>query len=170
MPAPETAPKAIQRAVMSADASLPLLDTRSMETWLARSMATTRFNMLLLTTLAILALALASIGVYGVVSYFVSQRTREIGVRMALGATPRHIWQLVLGAGLQPIVWGALAGFARSMATARVLRQQLYDVTPQDPMTLVAVVATLLAVGLIATLAPAGRAMRVSPARALSTE
>lgn len=170
IPAPETMIKAIQRAVMSVDASLPLLDAHSMETWLAQSMAATRFNMLLLTTLATLALALASIGVYGVVAYFVSQRTREIGVRMALGATPRHIWRLVLGAGLQPIVWGALAGVALSLATARVLRQQLYDVTPQDPVTLVAVVATLFAVGLIATLVPAGRAMRVSPARALSTE
>jgi predicted permease len=169
-PAPETVIKAIQRVVMSVDSSLPLMDTRSMESWLAQSIAATRFNMLLLTTLATLALVLASIGVYGVVSYFVSQRTREIGVRMALGAAPRHIWRLVLGAGLEPIVWGAVAGLALSLATARLLSKQLYGVTPEDPVTLVSVVAALFSVALIATLVPAGRAMRVSPARALSTD
>jgi ABC-type antimicrobial peptide transport system permease subunit len=124
----------------------------------------------LLTTLGALALALASIGVYSVVAYFVSQRTREIGVRMALGATPRDIWQLVLRRGLRPIVWGALVGGVLSLVTVRLLREQLYGVAARDPATLVVVVATLLGVALVATFVPARRAMRVTPSRALSAE
>jgi ABC-type antimicrobial peptide transport system permease subunit len=141
-----------------------------MERWLAASVATTRFNTMLLTMLGAIALALASVGVYSVVAYFVSQRTREIGVRMALGAAPGHIWRLVLSRGLRPIAWGALLGLALSLATARLLREQLYGVTTQDPVTLGAVAAMLLGVALLATVVPARRAMRVTPARALAAE
>jgi len=110
------------------------------------------------------------VGVYGVVAYYVSQRTREIGVHMALGATPGDIWLLVLTRGLRPIVWGVIVGVALSLATARVLRGQLYGVSAQDPATLAAVAATLLGVALIATFVPALRAIRVTPARALASD
>jgi predicted permease len=170
VPEPGTVSRALQQAVMTIDASLPLVDETTMESLLSKSVATARFNTLLLTTLGALALALASVGVYGVVAYFVSQRTREIGVRMALGATPRDIWRLVLSRGLRPIVWGALAGSLLSLATARLLREQLFGVRAEDPMTLAMVVATLLGVALIATFVPARRAMRVTPARALAGE
>jgi putative ABC transport system permease protein len=133
-------------------------------------LAASRFNTLLLSTLGALALILASIGVYGVVSYYVSQRTREIGVHMALGAAPADIWRLVLSRGMRPIMWGAIAGVGLSLATVRVLRGQLYGVSAQDPATLVAVVGTLFAVALVATCIPAMRAIRVSPARALTAD
>ncbi len=170
VPPPETLTRALQAAVMRIDPSLPLVDQSTMEDVLSKSVATTRFNTLLLTTLGVLALALASVGVYSVVGYFVSQRTREIGVRMALGATPGDIWRLVLSRGLRPIVWGALVGSLLSLGTARLLRDQLYGVATQDPATLLMVVATLLGVALVATFVPARRAMRVTPARALATE
>jgi ABC-type antimicrobial peptide transport system permease subunit len=168
--APKSFERALQRAVMTVDASLPLVDVNSMTGLLSKSVATARFNTVLLTTLGALALALASIGVYSVVAYFVSQRTREIGVRMALGATPRDIWHLVLRRGLRPIVWGALVGGVLSLVTVRLLREQLYGVAARDPATLVVVVATLLGVALVATFVPARRAMRVTPSRALSAE
>jgi predicted permease len=170
VPRPETLLKALQKAVMSVDQSLPLTDEGSMSDILSNSIAKARFNTLLLTTLGAIALALASIGVYGVVAYFVSQRTREIGVRMALGAAPAHIWRLVLSRGLRPIVWGAVAGAVLSLATARLLRGQLFGVEPSDPTTLLMVGALLLAVAVLATLTPARRAMRVTPSSALAAE
>jgi putative ABC transport system permease protein len=169
-PAPETMLRALRRVVMNVDPLLPLADDRTMEQLLAKSVAKARFNTMMLTTLSVLALVLASVGVYGVVAYFVSQRTREIGVRMALGAAPRDIWRLVLTRGLLPIVWGALLGGAISFAAGRLLREQLYGVAPEDPATRVVVVATLLIVAMVATFIPALRAMRVTPARALAAE
>jgi 3-oxoacyl-[acyl-carrier-protein] synthase III len=125
-----------------------------MDELLAASLATARFNTQLLTTLGLIALLLASVGVYGVVAYFVSQRTQEIGLRMALGATPGHVWRLVLRRGLAPIVWGVAAGAAMSLATARLLRGQLYGVEAKDPLTLVGVALLLLAVSVVATYVP----------------
>jgi len=162
--------RALQNAVTAVDASLPLIDVRTMQSLLSGSLASARFNTLLLTTLGALALVLASIGVFGVVAYYVSQRTREIGVRLALGASRRDIWRLVLARGLRPILRGALIGVALSLAAGRVLRDQLYGVTAQDPVTLVAVAMMLLVVALVATLVPAIRAIRVAPARALAAE
>ena len=166
-PAPETLSRALQQAVMKVDPSLPLLDARSMAGWLSRSVATARFNTLLLTALGVLALVLASVGVYGVVAYDVSQRTREIGVRMALGAAPVDIWALVLRRGLRPLLLGVLAGGVLSLFTVRVLREQLFGVSAGDPVTILSVCATLLLVAFLATYAPARRAMRVTPARTL---
>ena len=169
-PAPESIVRALQQAVMTVDPLLPLVDVNTMQNLVSESMATARFNTLLLSTLGALALVLASVGVYGVVAYYVSQRTREIGVHMALGATPGDIWRLVLKRGLRPIVWGVIVGVALSLATARVLRGQLYGVSTQDPATLAAVAATLLGVAVVATFVPALRAIRVTPARALASD
>jgi putative ABC transport system permease protein len=160
----------LQQAVTSVDPLLPLIDVNTMESLVSDATAATRFNMLLLVTLGALALVLASIGVYGVVAYYVSQRTREIGVHMALGATPRDIWGLVLSRGLRPILWGTVVGVALSLGTARVIRGQLYGVSAQDPVTLATVAVVLLGVAVVATFVPAMRAIRVTPARALAAD
>ena len=169
-PDPNSVVRAVRQAVATVDSSLPLADVHTMEWFLATSLETARFNTLLLSALGVVALVLASIGVYGVVAYYVSQRTREIGVRLALGATAAHIWRLVLRRGLAPIVGGALAGAALSLATARLLEGQLYGVPTHDPATLAAVGLLLLLVSVLAAFVPARRAMRVAPAVALSAE
>ena len=115
------------------------------------------------------AIAGARDGHHGVVSYFVSQRTHEIGVRLALGATPALIWAFVVRRGLTPIVAGLVAGIALSFATTSFLREQLYGVGPHDPATLAVVALTLFVVALIAIYVPARRAMRVPAMVALSS-
>ena len=115
-----------------------------MESYLHDSLQTARMSTILLSTLGGIALTLAMIGIYGVVSYFVNQRTREIGSRVALGATPRAVWSFVVNRGLRPIVAGLVLGIVLSLATTNVLRGQLYGVTPRDPFTLAAVGLLLL--------------------------
>jgi predicted permease len=158
----------LKRAVAQVDPSLPVAEAKSMSALLGESLATARMNTLLLTLLGAIALVLAMVGIYGVVSYFVSQRTHEIGIRMALGATPGRIWQFVVKRGLTPIALGVAVGFGLSALTTAVLRGQLYRVSGHDPVTFAAVGATLFAVGLVATYVPARRAMRVAPIVALN--
>jgi putative ABC transport system permease protein len=107
------------------------------------------------------------IGVYGVVSYFVSQRTQDIAVRMALGATPADIWGYVATRGMLPLLGGVVLGVALSLSTARLLESQLYRVTPTDPWTIGGTALMLLLVSLAAMFAPARRAIRVPPVVAL---
>src|SRR5262249_41962744 len=160
--------KPLRRAVAQVDASLPLADSRTMVSYLRGSLETARMNTLLLSLLGGIALSLAIVGIYGVVSYFVTQRSHEIGVRLALGATPTRIWQLVVRRGLAPIVVGLIVGLALSAATSQLLASQLFEVSGHDPVTLVAVGVLLLIVGLLATYGPARRAMRVPPVVALN--
>ena len=160
----------LRDAVAHVDRSLPLADSYTMTELLKSSLASARLNMLLLTGLGILAFALAAIGVYGIVSYFVSQRTREIGVRIALGATASQIWRLVVVRGLAPIVVGAIVGLVGAVAAGSVLRSQLYGVTSTDPLTLVSSVAVLVLSALVATYVPARRAIKVDPTVALGAE
>jgi putative ABC transport system permease protein len=167
---PEGFVRPLREAVARVDRSLPLADSNTMTALLARSLAASRLNMALLTSLGVLAFVLAAIGVYGIVSYFVSQRTREIGVRIALGATARQVWTLVVGRGMAPIVAGAILGLAGAIAGGSVLRSQLYGVTTTDPLTLAAAVLVLLLSALAATYVPARRAMRVDPTVALGAE
>lgn len=155
------------RVIASFDASLPIADARTMEHAVQHSMATERMSTLLLSLLGGIALALAVVGIYGVVAYFVTQRTQEIGLRMALGATHGRIWRFVVRRGVTPIVAGLVLGIGLSMVTTGALRGQLYGVSPHDPITLAGVAGLLMVVGLIATYGPARRAMRVPPAVAL---
>ena len=165
---PEMLIKPLRGAVASVDPSLPLADSRTMTSLLRGSLETARMNTLLLSLLGGIALALAMVGIYGVVSYFVTQRTHEIGVRIALGATPALIWKFVVRRGLTPIVIGLAVGLLLSSVTTSVLRGQLYGVGAHDPLTLVAVGLLLFVVGLLATYVPARRAMRVPPVVALN--
>jgi predicted permease len=165
---PEMLIKPMRRAVATVDPSLPLADSRTMASLLRGSLQTARMNTLLLSLLGGIALALAMVGIYGVVSHFVTQRTHEIGVRVALGATPALIWKFVVRRGLTPIVVGLAVGLLLSSVTTRMLRGQLYGVGAHDPFTLVAVGVLLLVVGLLATYVPARRAMRVPPVVALN--
>jgi putative ABC transport system permease protein len=122
---------------------------------------------MLLTTLGAIGLLLAAVGIYGVVAYFVTQRTTEIGLRMALGATPAKVLRLVVGQGMRPVVLGILVGVALAGAASRLLGSLLFGVGTRDPMTFVAVPVVLGLVALVASVVPARRATRVEPAKAL---
>ena len=134
---------------------------------LTKSVAAERFNFLLVGSFAAIALALAAIGLYGVIAYLVSQRTRELGVRMALGARHRDVMTLVLRHGLTLTAVGLGIGIAAALLLGRVMSQFLYDVRATDPLTIVAVSTLLAAVGVVAVIIPARRAARVDPIIAL---
>jgi putative ABC transport system permease protein len=164
---PATLERPVREVVAGMDPNLAVSDSRTMNDFLRRSYARSRFNMLVLGTLGGIALLLAVIGVYGVVSYFVSQRTQDIALRMALGATPMNIWSFVATRGLAPLVAGIVVGVFLSLATARLLEAQLYNVSPTDPYTIGGVALLLLIVSTVAMYAPARRAIRVQPVVAL---
>jgi len=160
----------VRAAVGRIDPELPLFDVREMEQRLAGALATARFNTLLLSLLGAIGLLLAASGIYGVIAYFVSQRTQEIGVRIALGATAAGVVRLVLGEALQPVALGAALGVVSAIAATRVLASQLFDVSPTDPLTIAAVVVMLVGVALVASVIPARRAAAIDPTRALQAE
>ena len=156
--------RALREAAARVDRNLPLAEPRGMEEIVAASIATSRFTTMLLSALSAIGLLLAAVGIYGVIAYFVTQRVPEIGVRVALGATPRGILALVLRSGMRPVLLGVALGVAGSLAASRLLRGLLYGVSPTDATTVVAVVAVLIATALLAGLVPARRAARVDPA------
>ena len=167
---PEAVLKPLNAAVARIDPDLPLFDVRTMEQRLAGALATARFHTLLLTILGGLGLALAASGIYGVIAYFVSQRTQEIGVRIALGATPRSVIALVLGQAMRPVAIGTALGLASAFVAGRLLSDQLFRVGRFDLLTITAVTATLIGVALVASAVPARRAAGIDPARALQAE
>ena len=134
------------------------------------SLADRRFAMILLGAFAVLALVLASIGIYGVVSYLVGERTHEIGIRMALGAHRTDVLKLVLGEGAKMALAGVAAGLAAGLALTRLMAKMLYGVSAADPLTFAGVAATLTFVALAACYLPARRATRVDPIVALRYE
>jgi putative ABC transport system permease protein len=159
--------RAVEHEVQSLDKDQPVSDVRTMDQWIARTLAQARFNFLLLTVFAGVALALASIGIYGVMSYAVSQRTSEIGVRLALGAERRDILRLIVGNGMRLTLIGLAAGLVLAIALSRTLTTLLYQTAGTDAATLGAVVAVLGAVALAASYVPARRASRIAPVEAL---
>ena len=164
---PSSAGAPLRDVVRRVAPDVPLFDVRTMEERLGSSLATARFNMTLLTLLGAIGLLLAAIGIYGVMGYFVSRRTQEIGVRMALGATRADVVRLVVRQAAVPLAIGLVTGVAASLALAGVLQAELFGVGPHDPWTLAGVAALLAVVGLIASLVPARRAASIDPTRAV---
>jgi predicted permease len=153
----------IERAVREQDPLLPLVRLRTMDQVFADSAARPRFLSELLGIFAVLALALAAIGTYGILSYSVTERTKEIGIHMALGATRGTVLGMVLGQGMRLTVVGLVAGLAASFALTSLLQAQLFNVSPTDPATLTVVVGFIAVVAFVACYVPAQRATRVDP-------
>jgi putative ABC transport system permease protein len=164
---PASAADPLRGIVRRSAPDVPLFDVRTMEERLGASLSTARFNMLLLTLLGAIGLLLAAIGIYGVIGYFVSRRTQEIGVRMALGATRADVVRLVVRQATLPVAAGLVLGVVASVALTGVLQAQLFGVSARDPLTLAGVAVLLGCVGLIASLVPARRAASVNPMQAL---
>jgi predicted permease len=162
--------KPIRDAVLSVDSQLPLFRARSMDAVIRESLSTRIGARLLLSVFAGIALLLAAIGLYGVISHGVGQRTQEIGIRMALGAQPRDVLRLILGEGAQLILLGLAVGVASAFALTRVLADQLYGVKPTDPASYAGGALLLAAVAMFACAIPAWRAARVNPMAALRNE
>jgi len=160
----------IQRAVWSIDPDQPINGVRTLDEVLSIASAQRRFNMTLLLSFAGLALALALIGVYGVVAYAVAQRTREIGIRVALGATRADVVALVVKGGVTWSIAGIVAGLAGAIAASRLITGLLFGVTAGDPATFVAIAVVMIAVALSASYVPARRAASVDPVAALRAE
>ena len=160
----------LRQAIWSLDKSVPVPEMRALGGVVADSVANQRFEMDLLLLFAVSALFLAGLGVYGVVMYSVVQRSREIGLRLALGADRANVYQLVLRDGLFPVAWGAAAGIALSFASGHVVSSLLFEVSPYDPLLTAAAVSVLLLVGAAACLLPARRAAAVQPMQALRAE
>jgi ABC-type antimicrobial peptide transport system permease subunit len=169
-PGVESAITEVRSLLRALDPSLAIWDVTSMEAVVAEAKAPTLFYTTLLTVFSVVALVLAAVGLYGVVAYTVTQRTREIGIRIALGAASDEVVGLVMREGVRPAVLGVIAGLALSWVGARVLSSLLYGVSWGDPLTLVGVSVVLLVVTATATAIPARRASRVSPASALQAE
>jgi putative ABC transport system permease protein len=147
-----------------------LNDPKSLNQWIDESLSSERFSATLLTLFALLAISLASVGVYGVVAYSVLQRTHEIGVRMALGAQRADIFRLVVGQGLRLALAGVILGVIGAVAATSLMNSLLFGVSPRDPVTLMVVCTLLTIVALIACYIPARRAMKVDPLIALRYE
>jgi predicted permease len=152
------------------DPSLAITDVSRLEDVVADELASTRFYLTLLGGFSVLALILASVGLYGVVAFAVSRRTREIGIRVALGAKDDDVVGMVVREGMAPALFGVVIGLGGSLLAGRALTALLYGVEPNDPVTIAAVTAILLVVALAATLLPARRASRIPPSTALRTD
>jgi predicted permease len=167
---PQGVAAAVKREVQALDSSQPVYNIKTMEQYLAESTGQRRFNMLLLAIFAGVAVLLAAVGLYGVMSYAVVQRTHEIGVRMALGARGRDVLRMIVGQGLLLTLVGVALGLAAAFALTRVIRGMLYEVSSTDPATFIAVTSLLVLVSFLACLVPARRATRVDPLIALRSE
>ncbi len=158
---------AVEAQLHALDKDQPVSDVKTMDQWIAKSLAQTRFNSMLLTVFAALALLLAAIGIYGVMSYAVSQRTSEIGIRLALGAEQRDILRMIVGNGIRLALIGLTAGGVLAAGLRRTLTSLLFQTRTTDPVTFTIVVAVLGAVAVLASYLPARRASRIAPVEAL---
>jgi predicted permease len=158
----------LRRVVRSVDSSLPLYDVLTMKEALSADAAGARFSTWLLSLLAAAGLVLAAVGIYGVVAYFVTQRTPEIGLRLALGATPRSVLMMVVRHGAALTVAGVTIGLTGALAATRMVTTMLFEITATDPPAYAGGAIALLAIALFACVVPALRAVRVSPMQSLA--
>jgi putative ABC transport system permease protein len=164
---PATQTAAVRGVLRSIDANVPVIDVQTIEQLLYASLGSRRFNLFLLGSFAAVALLLASVGLFGVMAYLVSQRTHEIGVRLALGASPRDIFRLVIRRGMLLAAMGAAVGLVAAFGLARYLETLLFQIKPHDGLAFTAAPALLLGVALLACYLPARRATKVDPLAAL---
>jgi putative ABC transport system permease protein len=164
---PSALASSLRQAVKAVDPDLPTAQIRTMDELMVQATSRPRFNLLMLAVFALVALGLASIGLYGVMSYLVAQRTREIGIRIALGGQPGHVRRMVVRESLLISVVGLAIGGAISLALSRVVAGLLFGVRANDPPTYIGIVLLLLVVSAGASYGPARRATRVDPLTAL---
>ncbi|HUJ48651.1 MAG TPA: ABC transporter permease [Bryobacteraceae bacterium] len=162
--------KAVQAAVWSVNGNLPLANVATLETIYEKSLARTSFTLVLLAIAGAMAMLIGLVGIYGVISYSVTQRTREIGIRMALGAEQNRLARMFVGHGLMLAAIGVVCGLAAAALLTRLMSSLLFEVNPVDPVTYVAVSASLIAAALLASYLPALRATKVDPVQALRAE
>jgi predicted permease len=167
---PRALTEPVGKIVHAIDADIPLTNVRTIGDVLGAATQEQRFTMALMAAFAALALVLAAVGIYGVISYSVSQRTREIGIRLALGADVGTVRTLVLRQGMRPAVIGIGAGLLAALLTTRFLGSVLYGVSPVDALTFIVIPFVLLGVAGLSVLIPAARASRIEPLEALRTE
>jgi putative ABC transport system permease protein len=167
---PAAMTSAIVNEVRKTDRLLPITRIRTMDDLRASALQSDRFNLWLLGSFALLALLLAALGIYGVMTYLVTQRTQEIGIRMALGAQAADVLKLIVQTGMRPVLFGVAVGLAGAIGLTRLMESFLFGVTPTDTLTFASVSAGLALVALIACLIPARRATRVDPLVALRYE
>jgi putative ABC transport system permease protein len=159
-----------RKVIQELDRELPVSQLRPMTTVIRQTFARQQFSTVLLGGFSLASMLLAAVGIYGLLAYSVSQRTREIGVRVALGAEPGSITRMVVASGARMVVTGAAAGLAAALALSGLMKSLLFGIGPRDPLTFIATPAIFLAVALVAAYMPARRAAKVSPMEALRTE
>jgi putative ABC transport system permease protein len=159
-----------RKVIQQIDSELPVSQIRTMETVVRQTFASQQFSAVLLGGFSLASLLLAAIGIYGVLAYSVTQRTREIGVRIALGAEPSTITRMVVASGARMVILGAAAGLATALALSGLMKSLLFGIGPRDPVTFAVAPAVFLVVALVAAYVPARRAARVSPMEALRAE
>jgi putative ABC transport system permease protein len=167
---PDNLAPAVRGQVKAMDSDLPIINVRTMTEVVSRSVWQPRLYAILFGVFAAVALALASIGVYGVMAYSVSERTREIGVRVALGAQRRDVLKLVMAQGMSLTMIGAGVGLGAALALTRLMRSMLFEVSATDPLTFAALAVLLSVVAMLACYMPARRATKVDPIVALRCE
>jgi ABC-type antimicrobial peptide transport system permease subunit len=167
---PQGLARAVREEIRALDAALPVANVRTMSDVVGTTLSAPRFAGILLTAFAVLALVLSAIGIYGVLSYLVTRRRREIGIRLAIGARRMQVLRMVLQSALGLALAGIVLGLVAAAWASRLMTGLLHGVTPGDPGTFVAVGAALVLVATLASLVPALRATRIDPAVALRSE
>jgi putative ABC transport system permease protein len=167
---PTSVAASVRAVVRRLDPNLPVADVRTMDDVVSAALSTPRFTSMLLSVFAARALILSAIGIYGVLSYLVSRRTREIGIRVAIGAGRGQVLKMVMSGSVSLALVGIGAGLVMAFGITRLLRGLLYGVTPLDPATFAAAAIGLTAIAALASLLPAWRASRVNPVIALKSE